>query len=149
MVNKYWNHSLHDWENGRIFPVFTSSTSILLSTLGTITFRHRGERITFDYLLMGKFLGEKSKVTLLRQGKVNNRIDISSIYIYLFPSFPYEGIDQRPSLWLLSMELGHGYHGGIKFPASPRSLTFLWSKAIVCITSSSSSSPSLFVLICS
>jgi hypothetical protein len=40
---------------------------------GTVAFRTRGERISLDYVILRKFVGDKAKLKVLRQGKVHSK----------------------------------------------------------------------------
>lgn len=70
---------------------------------GTIPFRNRGERVSFDYLVTSKYLGDKCRITFLRDGK-QMEVDVEvGPRKFLVPVHAY---DKRPSYFL---------HGGLVF----------------------------------
>jgi len=77
--------------------VILSIDGVAVSNDGTIPFRHQGERITFDYLLLNKFVGEKSKIKLLRQGK---QIEVDAEIGPRASLIPVHAYDTRPSFFV-------------------------------------------------
>jgi len=70
--------------------VILALDGVQLANDGSIPFRNRGERITFDYLVSKKFIGEKCKILYLREGLVKE-VDIEiSAKTPLVPTHSYD-----------------------------------------------------------
>lgn len=63
----------------------------------SIRFRHRGERITFEYHLMSKFIGDKCKLEILRDGKVST---VEAEVMERKHLVPVQTYDVRPSYFV-------------------------------------------------
>jgi len=108
--------------------VILSIDDISIANDGTIPFRRRGERISFDYILLSKFLGQQCKVHILRDGKemvVNVRLSPRRSLV------PVHSYDSRPSYFvyggLVFTKLVQPYlheYGEDWYHQSPRRLSY-------------------------
>lgn len=70
---------------------------------GTVAFRNRGERISLDYVLTKKYVGDTCRLKILRKGK-ELEMDVSTVPRDLL--VPVQAYDSRPSYFV---------HGGLVF----------------------------------
>jgi len=108
--------------------VVLSMDGVRIANDGTVPFRHRGERITFDYVLMNKFIGDRVKIKLWREGK---ELEIEAEVGPRNFLVPVHAYDIRPSYFvyggLVFTKLVQPYlheYGDDWYNQSPRKLSY-------------------------
>ncbi|PRP88078.1 hypothetical protein PROFUN_04169 [Planoprotostelium fungivorum] len=108
--------------------VVLSIDGVKVANDATIQFRHRGERITFEYHLMSKHIGDTCRLDILREGK---EMTVEAIIMPRKHLVPVHIHDTRPSYFvyggLVFIRLTQPYlheYGDDWFNTSPRRLCY-------------------------